>query len=153
MSEEKVEIPGKELAEDQAIFDAMEVAEQEFDRWADAWRIDTEVLTMDEDDAEDFKNLKRKVLLSIRRGDTTITAEGNLHYKLFQPVGRLSEVEVKRPKGAAYFDMDKSKDGKNMNKMGHFLAAAIGEPIGVFAKMDGVDMKYFQVIYNLFLDS
>lgn len=130
-----------------------EVALEEFDRFAAAWRLDTDLETMSEEDIEDFEAAKRKIALQIKAGNASVNDEGNIVYQLFQPVGILTEITLKRPSGRAYTDTDKARDGKNITKSNHLIASAIGQLPMILQKMDGIDYKYIQAVYGLFLGS
>lgn len=132
---------------------ALEVAEQEFDSFADAWRLDTEIDTMDEEDAQDFIIGKRKIVNEIRRGSLVVNDEGDLVYNLFEPVGSLDQIILKRPKGLAWKMSDRAKLNKNVGKTNYIMAAGIGQPPGILTRMDGIDYKFILSVYNLFLGS
>lgn len=132
---------------------AREMAELEFDRFASAWRLDTEVETMDDEDAEDFLNAKRRIVLAIIRGDASVNDDGDIIYNLFEPVGVLEQVTMKRPRGMAWKHTDKSKEGKLVGKTNHLIAAGINQLPMILTKMDGIDYKFMLAVYNLFLGS
>lgn len=132
---------------------AYEVAEAEFDIFALAWDLDTEVETMTEEDSEEYATAKRKIVRQIVGGRLSVNEDGNLVYTLFEPVGSLTKLTIKRPRGAAYVRMDKAKEGKTITKFIHLMSAATGQISTIFSRMDGVDMKFLQAVYSLFLGS
>ncbi len=146
MEEEKEKLYKKEIV-------VREVAEQEFDRWADAWRIDTDIGHMDGEDTQDFENEKHKIINNIVRGYAAVNEEGNIVYKLSEPVGSLEEIELKRPRGRAWIASDKPKLNRNAAKTIHLIADAIGQIPAIIKRMDGIDVKFLFSVYNLFLGS
>lgn len=129
---------------------AREVAEQDFDRWAAAWRIDTDTEHMDGEDAQDFKNEKHKIVTNIVKGYAVLNEQGNFVLKLFAPVGVLEELELKRPRGFAWTASDKPKLNKNATKTIHMIANAVGQVPAIINRMDGIDVKFLFSVYNLF---
>ena len=132
---------------------AYDVALDEFDRWAAAWRIDTETDLMDQEDAEDFESAKRKITLQLSSGEAWINDDNNIVYKLFEPIGDLTQVELKRPRGQAWRVTDKAKLNRNVTKNDLLIASAIGKTPAILSKMDGIDYKYIIAVYSLFLGS
>lgn len=132
---------------------AYDVALDEFEKWAIAWRIDTETDSMDQEDAEDFVSAKRKITLQLSSGEAWLNDDGNIVYKLFEPIGSLTEIELKRPRGQAWRVTDKAKLGRNVTKNDLLIATAIGKTPAILSKMDGIDYKYILAVYSLFLGS
>ena len=132
---------------------AYEVALEEFDRWAVAWRIDTGVDSMNDDDADDFESLKRQITLQINSGNALVNDDDNIVYELFEPIGNLTEIELKRPRGRAWKVTDRAKKDRNIAKTDLLIATAIGKTPTIFGQMDGIDYKYIQAVYALFLGS
>jgi len=132
---------------------ALEVAEADFERFALAWDLDTEVEEFTLEDKDEFLEHRRKIVRQIRGGRAAINEAGDIVYQLFDPVGTLTEVLIRRPKGTHFMAMDKEKDGRNISKMIQFVSASINQLPGIIKKMDGVDVKFLQAVYMLFLGS
>lgn len=132
---------------------AYDVALDEFERWAGAWRIDTETDSMNQEDADDFESMKRKITLQISSGTASVNDNDNIVYQLFEPIGNLSEIELKRPTGRAWRMTDKAKLNRNVTKNDMLIASAIGQTPNVLSRMDGIDYKYILAVYSLFLGS
>ena len=132
---------------------AYEVALDEFDRWAAAWRIDTEIDSMNQEDAEDFESAKRKITLQLSSGEAWVNDDNNIVYKLFEAIGSLTELEMNRPRGQAWRVTDKAKLNRNVTKNDLLIASAIGKTPAILSKMDGIDYKYSLAVYSLFLGS
>ena len=133
--------------------DRTEVAEAEFERFAEAWELDTETETMSAEDTESFNAQKRKIILMIKRGRAVVTEDGDIVYQLKKPVGRLKEVTLKSGAGASYWDMDKSRGEKYIGKLNHYLCDAIGLTNSELLKMSSIDTKFLYGVYGLFLNS
>jgi len=132
---------------------AYEVAEQEFESFAYAWRLDIDTETMTGEDAEDFETSKRKIVRQIVMGNAAVNEEGNIIYKLFEPVGTLEEITMTRPRGRAWLNMDRSKADKNVTKFTEVICSGIGQIQTIVARMDGIDVKFLHAVYGLFLGS
>jgi hypothetical protein len=130
-----------------------DVALEEFDRWAAAWRIDTDIDSMNQEDADDFEALKRKITLQISAGEAWVNDNDNIVYKLFEPIGTLSEIELKRPRGRAWRMTDQAKLNRNVAKNDLLIAQAIGQTPTILSRLDGIDYKYIIAVYSLFLGS
>jgi len=130
-----------------------DVALEEFDRWAHAWRIDTDTDSMNQEDAEDFAEMKRKIALQLSSGEAWINDNENIVYKLFEPIGDLTEIELKRPRGRAWRVTDQAKINRNVTKNDMLIAQAIGQTPTLMSRLDGIDYKYITAVYALFLGS
>ncbi len=131
------------------------VAEDEFERWAKAWEIDTEVESMTDEDRSYFGGLKRKLVVAIRRGRLTVDTSGeNLTYALkFPKIEGISSLALGVPCGSAYIGWDRFKDRESMHKLNSFMGEMCGTNPAVFSKMDGRDLKIIQTVAQLFLTS
>jgi len=132
---------------------ALEVADADFFRFARAWDLDTEFEEFTPEDKDAFLEQKRKIVRQICGGRAAVNEEGNIVYQLFEPVGTLTDVLIRRPKGMHFVSMDKEKEGRNISKMIQFISASINQLPGIVKKMDGVDVKFLQAVYMLFLGS
>ena len=135
----------------------LETALAEFDRFAEAWRIDTFVDMMTDKEEEDFTSLKRKIVLEIRRGSAVVLENGDIQYQLYKPFETsggeitLSELHLKRPAGRHWDAMDGIGANKSIKMMMNFYAAVLGKVPATLKKLDGVDMRMIQTVYSLFL--
>jgi len=128
------------------------VAEAEFQRFAESWDVDTDVLEMSEDDQQGFAKVKRTLLRVIMSGNLTIDEAGNPKYTLRYPnMTSLTELEFQVPVGGALLEFDKFKDRENIRKIMAYMGNFTGKPDGVFAKMDTRDVKICQAVALLFL--
>ena len=132
---------------------ALEVAEAEFDRFAEAWDIDADTAAMDDKDREAFEQHKRKMVRKIISGLLVINDDGNPVYTLIVPLGETANVTFNIPNGAAYVAMDKYKDRETVRKMNAFMGSATKLPPASFSNMNGRDVKVCQAIFALFMGS
>lgn len=132
---------------------AYDVALDEFDRWAFAWRIDDDIDSMNQEDADDFEAMKRTITRQISSGEAWVNDSDNIVYKLYEPIGTLSEIELKRPRGRAWKMTDRAKLNRNVAKNDLLIAQAIGQTTTLLSRLDGIDYKYILAVYSLFLGS
>lgn len=129
---------------------SFEVAESEFDRFADLMDLDLDMSKMDEDDKKEFEKQRRRVINAIQSGSLAINDKGE---PIFSPA-RSKGVEpltFHEPTGAALMAMDRKKKTEDIGK----LYAAMGEitksHANVFSKMAMTDLKICMAITTLFL--
>ena len=132
---------------------AYEVAEQDFYRFADAWDIDIDIDRMTPEEIDDFNTQKRRITRQIEKGRAAVNDEGNIDYQLFEPLNNLSDLELKRPRGIAWLDTDSAKEGRTVTKLNKLMSSALKIHTPLLAKMDGIDIKFLQAVYSLFLGS
>lgn len=129
-----------------------ETANDEFVRFCEDWEIDCDESGMTQDDKIDFQSQKSKIVNAIMKGRMIYENEC-LKYTVSDKSEKLAgnEVTIKRPKGAAYMEMDRFKDREGVHKTYAVLAAMTGQPDSFFAKLDGIDLKPFMAVVTLFL--
>lgn len=130
-----------------------ETAELEFDRFAAAWDLDTEVELMNMEDRESFEAQKRKIVRKIMSGSAVVDLEGNITYTLSGETFGLFEIHFKLPSGHAYLNMDSFKDRQSIHKLNAFMGSIINQNPKIFASMSAVDVKFCQAVSLLFLGS
>jgi hypothetical protein len=129
-----------------------ETAELEFERWADAMRIDMDVDGQDDEDALDTESHKRKIVKAIMDGRLVISeAEG---FAVFTPPGKdpisFSKVNEDIMGAVDRVKIHKGKDPQ-VQKMYAMLATWSGTSIVTFAKMHQADKKVCMALVTLFL--
>lgn len=125
-----------------------EVAQKEFERWANAWRIEIEESELSEEDQESFNEQRRKVVKAIEKGYLTVSEDGA---ELVLDTDK-GPVTFSEPKGAAYLSMDQHKN-KNMASSFGFMGSMTGTPAKFWSSVRGADVKIAQAITALFLAS
>lgn len=131
-----------------------ETAEDEFDRFCDAWNLDYDISEMDEDDAKGFNTQKKQIIKAIRQGFLCLNDDNlTLTYKFSEYSAKIKneEVTIKLPEGNSYMDMDGWKTGQLIRKLYAVLGSMTGKPVRFFSNVNGVDLKPLQAIVTLFL--
>lgn len=131
-----------------------ETAEAEFERFVDAWEIDGEVETMNEESRDGFEQHQRTIVRAIKQGRLLFDDEARATIKLPNTTEWAeSELTLKVPTGAAMLKWDNYKEGKNVHKMNAMLGAMSGKNPAVFPKIDARDLKPAMAVATLFLAS
>lgn len=132
-----------------------EVAEVEFDRFADTWDLDTDVAAMLDEDRDSFNPLKQRLVRKIMQGRLTVNEDGSeLTYTLSQAIGEVAQMTAKIPTGGAILQFDKHKDRHNVAKLNAFMGSMCSCAPALFGQtMLGTDLKVMQAIATLFLAS
>lgn len=129
-----------------------QVAENDFNRWAEAWDIDTDREYMDAEDREDFDNMRTRMIRAIQRGRLVISETADeVTQSLHRPLGETAEVTYRIPSGSAWLTMDQHKEKQGMHKMFSYLGSMTGLPYKTFSNMDGRDLKLAQQVAALFM--
>lgn len=128
---------------------AREVAENEFQRFADLMALDVDVSKMDADDAKSFVQQREVILAAIQRGHMTIDEEGQPIYAPQADEG--GPIVFYEPTGATFMAMDGKKKNADMSKLFAAMADMTKQPPIRFAKMKNRDMKVCMAVITLFL--
>lgn len=125
-----------------------EVAQNEFERWASAWRIEVDESELNEEDAQSLNEQRSKIVKAIERGYLTVSEDGT---ELVLNTNK-GDVTFKEPTGAAYLAMDQHKN-KNMASSFGFMGAMTGTPAKYWSSVRGADLKIAQAVTAIFLAS
>lgn len=125
-----------------------EVAQNEFERWASAWRIEIDESELNEEDAQSLNEQRSKIVKAIERGYLTVSEDGT---ELVLNTNK-GDVTFKEPTGAAYLAMDQHKN-KNMASSFGFMGAMTGTPAKYWSSVRGADLKIAQAVTAIFLAS
>jgi hypothetical protein len=131
-----------------------ETALSEFESFCEAWEIDFDESTMNEDEKADFSRLKNQIMKAIKRGRLCLNEDETLSYtisKTKNPNKNGKQLKISRPEGDAYLSMDQYKDGQGVHKFNAILARMTGHAVAYFNDFDGIDLKPLQAIVSLFL--
>lgn len=129
---------------------AQEVAEQEFDRFVDAMRLDVDPAGWDDEDKKSFTDSRNKILAAMRTGSLVIDERGQPSYTPSYG-DNTQPVVFYRPTGATLMAMDGRKKGHDQAKLLAAMADMTRENASRFAKMDLYDLKVCQSVMLLFL--
>ena len=133
---------------------AQEQAEAEFEQWAEAWDILTDESELDEEDLEQFKALKSKIIRALKQGRARFIDEfEKIEYTLRFPKGDIQKLVLEMPEGDALTATDKFKPHEQMKKANAFIARMTGQPQGIITKLKVADFKFLQAVTTLFLAS
>lgn len=132
-----------------------ETAAADFGRWVEAWGLDGDTATMEEEDRSSFEQLKRRLTRAISAGLLLVSEDAQtLEYKLINPqVQGLVTLTFSVPTGRALLGWDKRKERQAIHKMNDFMGGMCGTEPSVFVSMDGRDLKIAQAVAQLFLGS
>lgn len=130
-----------------------EVAEQEFDRWADAMDLDLDPSTMDAEDATDFAKQKRRIIRAMVRGGLVISEDGEAVYTPQNPKSKATEALTFHERtGASIMAMDGKKKGHDAAKTYAIMADICKTHPSTFAGMVGEDVKVCEALFAFLMD-
>lgn len=128
---------------------AAEVAEQEFDRWADAMDLDVEGLN--EEQKQAFEASKRTIVRAICRGSLVVNEDGLAVYTP-QRSGEIDPLTFHERTGATLMAADSVKGSNAMiKKMYAILADLTRQNATVFSKLKGTDIKVCEALFALLM--
>jgi hypothetical protein len=128
-------------------------AAADFNRFAAAWELDTDVEEMSIDDRQSFEQQKAKIIKGIMIGRAAIDESGDVRYTLKDPVHGIEEVTLKMPSGDGYMEMDRFRDQQSVRKFMAVMGHMTGRPVKAFSGMSGIDLKFCMAVSALFLGS
>jgi hypothetical protein len=124
-----------------------ETANNEFERWAEAMRVDLDTEGLDENDARDLAKDRSVFVKAVMQGRLVVSEEG---LAVFTPEGG-DPITFHKPKGNAFTAMDKAKRTQDIGKIFKSMAAITRTAPVTFDKMDVADVKICMTILTLFL--
>lgn len=124
----------------------LDMAEEEFQRFADNWGFKTESRYWDQDTVDGFNEHKERVVNAIVDGRATL--DGGLLSYTPEDGG---ELVFKRPNGRGLLAMDSHKDQQSMHKLFQFIGSMTGTNPKVLANYEGRDLKFVMAVSSLFL--
>lgn len=127
---------------------AAEVAEEEFDRWAEA--MDLEVEGLDSDDLQSFNQQRAKIVRAIRKGHLVINDEDLAVYTPWKSTYDKPIVFHERT-GASLMAADHAKKDANVAKMYAILADMTRTNAPLFASLKGPDIKVCEALFALLM--
>ena len=133
------------MSDKQAVM-PLEVAEQEFERMCDAYRIETDMSGEDDEATKGFNELKSKLCKAFMRGDLVLNDHGRPVYT----TGEGSRLEFKPFTGAMLLAMDKAKANDGTRRMYLFLSEITDGALAP-SKLDKRDTNVLFALGSLFL--
>ena len=129
------------------------IYEDEFNRWAEAWEIDTDTENMIEEDRDDFRGHKAKIINAMKRGRLIYKDDEDILEYTLAKSEENKVVKIARPRGRALIEMDRYKDREGVHKTYAVLGAMTMKEPKFFSNLDGIDLKPFMSVVALFLAS
>lgn len=128
---------------------AREVAEAEFQRWADAMRLTRklDLAKMSDADKAALGVLRECLLDAMQDGQLVVDEEG----RFVLAIAGVEPLVFNKPTGASVMAMDQAKGTEPTRKLVKFLADMTKRTTDTFAKLDLVDLQVCDSIAQLFL--
>ncbi len=128
-----------------------EAAEAELITLLDAMDIDTDVDSMLEDDAKDFKDKLRTLAKPIMMGRAIVDGDSYV-LTLKKPISDDEKtITITEPGGTAWEMMDKGGKNQDMKKLMMFIAGMVGVPYVQINRLPNSDLKILKEFALLFL--
>jgi hypothetical protein len=132
---------------------AGDVAEVEFERFADAMDLDLSTDGMDAEDLTAFTKTRNRVVRAIRLGHLVINDQGEAVYTPWRPGSKHKEpITFHERTGASLMAMDSRKRGQDAAKTYAVMADMCRVPQSVFAHLAGTDIKVCEAVFSLLMD-
>jgi len=132
---------------------AKEVAEQEFNRFAEEMDLDLDTSAMDAEDLTAFNKQKNRIVRAIERGHLVINENGEAVYT---PTNNRSKhadpITFHERTGASLMAMDGKKKGHDVAKTYAVMADMCKVHPNVFAGLVGTDVKVCEALFALLMD-
>lgn len=128
-----------------------EAAEAELITLLDSMDIDTDVDSMLEDDAKDFKDKLRTLAKPIMTGRAIVDGDSYV-LTLKKPISDTEKtITITEPGGTAWEMMDKGGKNQDMKKLMMFIAGMVGVPYVQINRLPNSDLKILKEFALLFL--
>lgn len=129
----------------------IEAAEAELIELLDSMDIDTDVDSMLEDDAKDFKDKLRTLAKPIVMGRAIVDGDSYV-LTLKKPISDTEKtITITEPGGTAWEMMDKGGKNQDMKKLMMFIAGMVGVPYVQINRLPNSDLKILKEFALLFL--
>jgi hypothetical protein len=131
----------------------LEVAEQEFEKWADAMDLDLDTSGMDAEDLTGYNKQKKRIIKAIMRGHLVFNENDEAVYTPHRPQTQHKDpITFHERSGASIMAMDGKKKGSDISKMYAVLADMCKVHPKIFAMMYGEDIKVCEALFALLMD-
>jgi len=130
-----------------------DVAEEEFDRWADAMDLDFDESVMDEDEKKGFQRQKRRIVRELQAGSLIVNDSGEAVFTPRNPASGYKEpITFHERTGATLMSVDRHKKGQDAAKSYAMMADMCGVSQKVFSGLVGNDVKVCEALFALLMD-
>lgn len=127
---------------------AKDVAESEFLRMCDAFRIDHDTSELSETELAEWNDLRGSLLRDLRAGTLIVGVDGKPTYT---PPGATTGVTFHQPTGATIMALETYAGGKNIRNLTAAMADMTRTDQGEFGKMSAPDFQACARVAKLFL--
>lgn len=129
---------------------SVEMAEQEFDRFAEAMDLEFDTSNMDQEDVKGLYHNKGIIIKAIQKGSLIIDEQGQPVYTP-QRTSDVSPIVFHEPTGASLMAMDGGKKTEDVKKLYHVMADVTQREPKLFSAMKMADLKVCMAVITLFL--
>lgn len=132
---------------------ALEVAEAEFERFADSMDLDMDTSKLDAEDLTSFNKIKDRIIRAMQRGALVINDNGEAVYTPQRPNSKSKDaITFHERTGASLMAMDGKKKGHDVAKTYAILADMCRVHPSTFAGLAGPDIKVCEGLFALLMD-
>ena len=131
----------------------IEVAESEFDRWADAMDLDLDTSGMDSEDRTAFDKQRNRIIRAVTSGALIFNESGEAVYTPQNARSKHTDpITFHERTGASLMAMDGKKKGYDVAKTFAVMADMCKVHPSVFAGLVGSDGKVCEALFALLMD-
>lgn len=132
---------------------ALEVAENEYDRFLEAMDIDIDEAKLDAEDLTQYQKQRGKILKAIVAGDLVVNENGEAVYTPSHKESKYTEALTFHERtGASLMAMDGKKKNYDVAKTYAIMGDMCRVHPGVFSKLAGRDIKISEALFSLLMD-
>lgn len=130
-----------------------EVAELEFQRWAEAMDLDVDVDGLDAEDLRALNKQKSRIVGAIQRGSLVISEAGEAVYTPANSASRHTDpITFHERTGASLMAMDSRKKSADAARTYAVMGDICRLPPQAFAGLVGIDIKVCEALFALLMD-
>ena len=132
---------------------AVDMAEAEFDRFAESMDLDLDTAGMDAEDLTAFAKQKNRIIRAITKGALVVNDNGEAVYTPHRPSSKHKEaITFHERTGASLMAMDSKKKNHDVAKTYATMGDMCRVHQNIFAVLAGEDIKVCEAIYALLMD-
>ena len=132
---------------------AKDMADAEFERFAELMDLDLDTSGMDSEDLTQFSKLKNRVIRAIEKGALVINDNGEAVYTPQNANSKCQDsITFHERTGASLMAMDGKKKNHDIAKTYAVMADMCKVPVNTFAGLVGIDVKVCEALFALLMD-
>lgn len=132
---------------------AKDMADAEFERFAELMDLDLDTSGMDSEDLTQFTKLKNRVIRAIEKGALVINDNGEAVYTPQNTKSKCQDsLTFHERTGASLMAMDGKKKNHDIAKTYAVMADMCKVPVNTFAGLVGIDVKVCEALFALLMD-